>query len=239
MHILLTNDDGIDAPGLAALEQAVRQFAGADARLTVAAPHKGYSGCGHQVTCYEPIHVEEVGPQRYKVFGTPADCTRLGIRQLASDVDFVLAGVNAGGNLGVDVYMSGTVAAIREAVWLNKPGIAVSQYMRRDRERDWPRSAAMTVRVLEQLVEWVLATPAGEVSEFWNANLPDVDTPVGELKIVDTIIEPLHMDVSFEQSGSEAWKYVGDYRGRPRTPGSDVSVCFGGDISVSKIVASP
>ena len=242
MHLLLTNDDGIDAPGLAALESAVAGFDFVQ-RVTVVAPDRGYSGCGHQVTNYSPLQVEETSPRHFKVFGTPADCTRLGLLQLASDVDVVLSGVNAGGNLGVDIYMSGTVAAIREAAWLGKPGIAISQYIRRDRERDWQKSAAMAARVFERLHPTVAAAASesvgGVCDAFWNVNLPDVDTPAEETELVDAFPEPKHLGVDFVEQGDGSYRVESDYRNRPRTVGSDVSHCFGGDISISRVPANP
>ena len=138
MHVLLTNDDGIDAPGLAALEGALSALA----TVSVVAPQQCYSGCGHRVTSHHAVRVEQLAERRFKVHGTPADCTRLALAELAPDVDWVVGGINDGGNLGVDVLMSGTVAAVREASWLGKPGIAISQFARRDRSRARHRAGA-------------------------------------------------------------------------------------------------
>lgn len=230
MHILLTNDDGIDAPGLAALQSVTAAFA----RVTVVAPDRGYSGCGHTVTNHQPIRIEEVGERRYKVYGTPADCSRLGLAKLAPDVDMVLSGVNDGGNLGVDVYMSGTVAAIREAVWLGKPGIAFSQYVHRGRERNWKKSAQMAKKTLAYLQD--KPPPDGT---FWNVNFPDGETALDDLEIVQTLLEPRHLAVDYEQDADRGFVFRSDYRNRPRTKGSDVDVCFGGAIAVSAISSRP
>src|SRR5262249_20550980 len=124
MHFLLTNDDGIDAPGLQALFQAVQPFA----ESIVVAPASALSGCSHRVTTDGPIRIDKRAANRFAVDGTPADCVRVGLHALAKDVDWVLSGINAGGNLGADVHHSGTVAAVREAVLHGKPGIALSQY---------------------------------------------------------------------------------------------------------------
>src|SRR4051794_39363931 len=107
MRLLLTNDDGIAAPGLLALESAVRHLG---AEFVVVAPASVCSGCGHRVTTDGTIRVEERTPGRFAVEGTPADCVRLALHALATGVDWVLSGINAGGNLGADVYHSGTVA---------------------------------------------------------------------------------------------------------------------------------
>jgi len=232
MHVLLTNDDGIDAPGIAALEMAVGELA----KVTVVAPDRGYSGCGHQVTSHGGIRVEQIAPRHFKVSGTPADCTRLAITEIAPDIDWVLSGVNYGGNLGVDLWMSGTAAAAREAVWLGKPAIALSQYVRRDRERDWSKTQEIARRTIEAL--WRRKPSQGY---FWNVNFPDVDTPSDQIEMIDAFPETRHMLVDFQcesTADAKVFTYNGDYRNRPQTPGSDVNVCFGGAIAVSQVSAS-
>ncbi|MEL7523580.1 MAG: 5'/3'-nucleotidase SurE, partial [Cyanobacteria bacterium J06553_1] len=106
MTIILTNDDGIDAPGIRALQQAVSES------TTIVAPNQQYSGCGHQVTTYSGMKLEKRSPTEYALAGTPADCTRLAIKNIAPNTKLVLSGINPGGNLGTDVYVSGTVAAV-------------------------------------------------------------------------------------------------------------------------------
>ena len=103
---LITNDDGIDAPGISALHLAI------DHRGTIVAPLAHQSGCGHQVTTDKPIAIStRINPYHpdpnYAIAGTPADCIRIAIKHLQLDVDYVLSGINAGGNLGVDSYISG------------------------------------------------------------------------------------------------------------------------------------
>src|SRR2546421_8158247 len=120
MKLLLTNDDGIDALGLAALAEV----AAAHGTLTWVAPHAHLSGCGHRVTTSEPIKLMNKGVQRWAIDGTPADCVRVALAKLAPDVAWVLSGMNHGGNLGADVYISGTVAAVREAALHGRRAIA-------------------------------------------------------------------------------------------------------------------
>ena len=234
MKILLTNDDGIEAPGLVAMEDALARASGDKANATIAAPHRGYSGCGHLVTYIEPIRVEELSPSRFKVRGTPADCTRLGILECARGTELVLSGINEGANVGTDLWMSGTVAAVREAGWLGVPGVAISQYLCRP-ERDWDKTVQMAVRVLQKL----LAEPIEQ--KFFNINLPDVDTPVDDIPIVQTFPEPKHLEVEYRKNEDGHYCMNDTYRNRPRTAGSDVDVCFGGSISVSEVpwVAKP
>src|SRR5262245_41246546 len=146
MKFLLTNDDGIDAPGLEALAQA----AAALGHAVWIAPHIHLSGCSHRVTTGGPIRVEPRGENRFALDGTPADCVRIGLAHLAPEVDWVLAGLNEGGNLGADVHHSGTVAAVREAALHGKPGIALSQYRKRGAEVDWARAIHWMQSVLAQ-----------------------------------------------------------------------------------------
>lgn len=230
MHFLLTNDDGIDAPGLAALQAAFANLG----KVTIAAPNRGYSGCGHQVTDRENLQVDELGDRRYCVHGTPADCVRVGLTALAGDVDLVLSGINEGGNMGVDVYMSGTVAAVRESVWLGTPGIAFSQYFRAERKRDWVKATQMALRAFESIKTRL------DKESFWNANFPDVDTPIDELEIAETFVEPNHMPISFERNDANRFALVTDYRNRARSTGSDVEQTMGnGVVSISRVSARP
>src|SRR6516165_2608443 len=138
MRILLTNDDGIDAPGLEALHKAALELG----EPVVIAPVATLSGCSHRVTTDGPIRLKERGHGRFAIEGTPADCVRIGLHGVATDTAWVLAGINHGGNLGADVWHSGTVAAVREAVLHGLPGIALSQYRLRGEETDWRRTAA-------------------------------------------------------------------------------------------------
>src|SRR5205807_1792655 len=133
----------------------------------VVAPAAVCSGCGHRVTTDSPFRVERRGPGRYAVEGTPADCVRVALHELAPAARWVLSGINAGGNLGADVWHSGTVAAVREAVLHGWPGIALSQYHRKGRPINWARASAWVVPVLRDL----MARPR-ERGTFWNVNLP-------------------------------------------------------------------
>jgi 5'-nucleotidase len=226
MSLLLTNDDGIDAPGLAALCSVVQAWS----TTTIVAPLVEQSGVAHRVTDSHPIAVQALGAGRFAVDGTPADCARLGLLHLAPGTRWLLSGINAGGNLGSDIYMSGTVAAAREAALLGTPAVALSQYRGRlDRPLDWNRAAGWVKRVLEHLFEQTLTS-----GEFWNVNLPDPDDPTFEPEIVLCPIDPGHHAVAYEQTPT-GWLYRGKYRERHRRPGCDVDVCFSGNIAVSRI----
>ncbi len=129
MRFILTNDDGIDAEGLAALAQAAATLGPA----VWVAPDSHHSG--------RPIRLSRRDEFRWAIDGTPADCVRVALAHVAPDADWVLSGANHGGNLGADVFHSGTVAAVREAALHGKPGVALSQYRRRGLDVDWARAA--------------------------------------------------------------------------------------------------
>jgi 5'-nucleotidase len=225
MRILVTNDDGIDAVGMSVLETVLSEWG----QTVTVAPEEELSGCSHQVTMSRPLKLTPVGPRRFALDGTPADCVRVGLSQVAPQTDWVVAGINAGGNLGVDVLMSGTVAAVREATLLGVPAIAVSQFRRTKAPVDWQTAQEQARRVLVDLLE---RRPAGH--EFWNVNLPDTVDTDGDPEVVFCPSDPKHLLFHYEET-PEGLLYRGSYQARARTPGADVDVCFSGKIAVSLI----
>lgn len=226
MKFLLTNDDGIEAPGLAALERALADFA---QRQVVVAPVSALSGCSHQATTRKPLRVTLHHEDRHAVDGTPVDCARIGLAHVMPDADWVVAGINAGGNLGADVYMSGTVAAVREAALLGRPGIAVSQYVRRLGGIDWDTAARWTAEVIQQLIE-----RASAPRSFWNVNLPDCDDKSLMPPIVFCTLDPHPMPIRFHAEDGHLVNQA-TYQERHRAPGCDVDVCFGDRIAVTEL----
>jgi 5'-nucleotidase len=225
MKLLVTNDDGIDAPGIEALIQAAQACGDA----IVVAPADAHSGCSHRVTTNQPIRLAAGQAGRWTVHGTPADCVRIALHGLATETTWVLSGINAGGNLGADVYHSGTVAAVREAVLHGRPGIAVSQYHKKGMAIDWPRAANWLAPLLRQLV-----TQPYEPGTFWNINLPHLEPGQPIPEAIFCPLDPLPLPLSFRQDGDFHF-YNGDYHQRQRTQGCDVDVCFGGKIAVTRL----
>jgi 5'-nucleotidase len=228
MKLLLTNDDGIDAPGLEALYAAASSLG----ELLVVAPSEAHSGCSHRVTTHAPLRVREVRLDRFAVGGTPADCVRVALHMVAPEAGWVLAGINDGGNLGADVYHSGTVAAVREAVLHGRPGIAVSHYRKKGRPIDWPRAVSWVAPLLRHLLEqpW---TPG----VFWNVNLPHLEPGAPDPEVVFCPLDPQPLPLSFRREG-ELLHYDGDYHGRRRQSGTDVAVCHAGTIAVTRLALS-
>lgn len=150
MHILVSNDDGIYSPGLAALATAARQFG----EVRIVAPDVEQSSAGQAITASKPLwyratHVLD-GVEAYRVNGTPADCVALGAHQWDS-VDLVLSGINLGPNLGNAMWHSGTLAAAKQAVLFGIRGIAFSTLVVEDR-CDFEALAPYVRRVLELLI---------------------------------------------------------------------------------------
>lgn len=230
-HLVLTNDDGIDAPGLEALREAAGGIGG---DLRIVAPSDPWSSMGHAVTAGgEAIRIDRRGPGRIAVGGTPADCVRLALHHLAPGPAWVLAGINRGGNLGADVHHSGTVAAAREAVLHGVPAIAVSHYIRKDRPLDWSWAARWAHRVIMELI----ARP-WQPGTLWNVNLPHPGPEEPDPEVVFCPVDPSPLPLGFAVEGDAA-RYNGNYHGRERIAGADVEVCFGGRIAVSLVRILP
>jgi 5'/3'-nucleotidase len=125
MRILITNDDGIHAPGLAACEEIARQLSD---EVWIVAPETDQSGVSHSLSLNDPLRLREVGERHFAVKGTPTDCVIMGVRHLMPAVpDIVLSGVNRGRNCAEDVTYSGTVAGAMEGTVLGIPSFALSQ----------------------------------------------------------------------------------------------------------------
>jgi 5'-nucleotidase len=169
MRILLTNDDGIDAPGLHALRQIAAELAD---EVWVAAPETNQSGSGHSLSLNEPLRMREVSERVYAVRGTPTDSVIMGVRHLLKDKrpDLVLSGVNRGANLAEDVTYSGTIAGALEGTQLGIRSLALSQAYGYERGASprWETVIAHAPNLIRQLLdeEW----PA---SVLMNVNFPD------------------------------------------------------------------
>jgi len=228
MKFLLTNDDGIEAVGLTLLAGVCASLGD----VTIVAPVDEQSGVGHRVTARAPLRlIDRVfagreGQRCYALGGTPADCSRVGLRALSLSADWVLSGLNHGGNMGVDIHMSGTVAGAREAAILGTQAIAISQVLSVRHPVDSARMALTTERVVRHLVARPLP-----VGQLYNVNLPfapESDEP----EIVLCAPDPSPHDVRYDEIEG-GYQYAGKFLSRPRRPGLDVDVVFSGKIAVS------
>jgi len=165
--LLVTNDDGVHATGLAALARAVEELGD----VYVIAPEREQSACGHALTLHRPLRVEQLGERRFAVNGTPSDCVNLGVLGFLPERPvLILSGINHGSNLGDDVTYSGTVSAAMEGTLLGVPSMAVSQA---DPEADGFEGAGAVARAVAMrlLVEGLPAK-----------TLLNVNVPRGEIK---------------------------------------------------------
>jgi 5'-nucleotidase len=152
MRLLLSNDDGIFAPGLRVLEKAARSLS---ADVWVVAPESEQSASSHSLTLHQPLRLRRLSARRYAVNGTPTDCVYLALNRLLAErrPDLVLSGVNRGSNVGEDVTYSGTIAAAMEATLLGVPAIAFSQTFADGRAIRWATAAAWLPQVVRRLSE--------------------------------------------------------------------------------------
>ena len=224
LRILVTNDDGWDAPGLAVLKSLAAELG----EVYALAPRDPHSYTGHRVTEDSSLLLAETAPREFTLTGTPADCVRVALTAVFQDIDWVFSGINRGGNLGSDQFTSGTVAAAREAAFLGKPAIAISQYIKKGVPLEWNRSRELARPVLAHLL-----AQGCSPKNYWNVNLPHAQNgDLADTVICDPDDQPL--DVRFHREG-DALRFAGSYQARPRTPGRDTDLCFRGAITVSRL----
>jgi 5'-nucleotidase len=170
LKILLANDDGIHAPGLLAMRTALAQMGD----VLVVAPATEQSGVGHSITYLSPLTCKEIFDgdafRGWAVDGSPADCVKLGVAELAGgEVDLIVSGINGGLNAGINVLYSGTVAAAIEGAFFRIPSIAVS--LEFDPHADFEAAAELAVAIIRQIM-----THSGKDSELYNINIPTAAT---------------------------------------------------------------
>jgi 5'-nucleotidase len=174
MRILLTNDDGINAPGLEIAEKIAIDIAGPEGEVWILAPDNERSGVGHCISYVAPTRLTQIGDRRYALDGYPADCVLVGLHKLLKEFppDLILSGVNRGHNVAEDVVYSGTAGAAMEGGLNQVRSIALSQFYRatEDGPEDmWAASRAMGV----EAVRAVLRMPFPD-RVFYNINFPAV-----------------------------------------------------------------
>lgn len=220
MRILVTNDDGILAPGLWALAEALHPLG----EVMVVAPDREQSGVGTSVTLIEPIRLSPMpglirGMQGYAVEGTPADCVILGLGPLATEpIDLVVSGVNKGANLGDDVLISGTVGAALRAYLRGIPAIAISIASLDPAGYDAATHIAFVVAL------WMAQNPFPK-GFFLNVNLPDLPLEKIEGVEITHMAERSYSDVVEETKDGRGREYFWIGRGKP-----DLSAEEGSDV---------
>ena len=172
-RVLLTNDDGIDAPGLRTLTELAEELA---EEVWIVAPDHDQSGTSHSLSLHGPLRVAQKGERRYSVSGTPGDCVVMAVRHLmmSGRPELILSGINRGANLGVETVFSGTVGAAMTGMLLGIPSMALSQAFSDRNAVRWDTARALAPKAIIQF-----AKGAWSRSSILNINFPDV--PVGEV----------------------------------------------------------
>jgi 5'-nucleotidase len=232
LHILICNDDGIDAPGIYALVQEVKKFA----RVSVVAPDRQQSAVGHAITMQYPLRAQPFSKDGeffgYAVKGTPADAVKLAVKQLLKDkVDLVLSGINHGSNTAISVMYSGTVSAATEGTILGIPSIAVS--LTTYEEADFGVAARFGAELAKFVVQRGL--PPGTLL---NVNVPAL--PVEKMRGVKITSQGRSswddsFDVRRDPSGREYFWLTGHMSLLDTDPDADERVIRDGYISVTPI----
>ncbi|MDH3665297.1 MAG: 5'/3'-nucleotidase SurE [Paracoccaceae bacterium] len=196
MRILVTNDDGITAPGLALAEEIAAELAGPDGEVWVVAPDFERSGVSHAISYTAPMRTTQLGPRRYTVDGFPADCVLVGVNSIMKDnpPDLVLSGINRGHNVAEDVVYSGTAGAAMEGGLNGIPSIALSQFytVSEDAPADiWDPARAFAL----QSIRAVLKMPFTERA-FYSINFPAVQPEA--VKGTTVCPQGIRADATFE-----------------------------------------
>ena len=235
MRILVTNDDGIHAPGLAVAERIARALT---ADVWVVAPETEQSGASHSLTLALPLRLREIDSRHFAVTGTPTDCVMMGIAELMADArpTLVISGVNRGSNLADDVTYSGTIAGAMEGTALGVPSVALSQAygMGGGRDVDWSCAEVHGPPLIEKLVGIGWAPDV-----LMNVNFPDggasavrgVEVTVQGKRDLQTAMLDRRVDAR-----GIPYYWIGFKRGRSDPPeGTDLSAIYRKQISVTPL----
>jgi len=231
-RILVSNDDGIHAPGLEVLERAA---AGLSPDVWTIAPEVNHSGAGHSLTLKRPLHVRQMAERRYHVDGTPTDCILLGVNKVLADhrPDLVLSGVNLGSNVAEDVTYSGTIAAAMEATLLGLPAVALSLDVGVGQAPRWETVEAHCADVVRKVVQHAL--PPGVLVSI---NFPDCEPDVVKgVRVTSQGFHQIRSDVmeAKDPYGNTVYWVGMQVRETALDPNSDVAAVEKGYVSVTPI----
>ena len=231
-RVLLTNDDGIDAPGLAVLEEIAAELA---REIWVVAPEHDQSGVSHAVSLHHPLRVLQYGPRRFGINGTPGDCAVMGICHLMPNPpDLVLSGVNRGGNLGMETVFSGTVGGAMTAMLVGVKAIALSQVWTDRNNVRWDTARKLAPKVIAELL-----TLGWSVDACLNVNFPDRPAhEIGPLTLARQgagLVQGMVVETRTDPRGI-AYHWLNFRRGpRAQGPDADTDVIAAGCIAVTPL----
>lgn len=245
MRILITNDDGINAPGLQVLEKIANAIAGPAGEVWIVAPAFEQSGVGHCISYTHPMMIAKLGPRRYAAEGSPADCVLAAIFDVLQGAkpDLVLSGVNRGNNAAENVLYSGTIGGAMEAALQGIPAIALSQYMGPETDNlddPFESAAAHGEMVVRKLLDHGIWTE-DDYRIFYNVNFPPLSAAA--TKGVKVAPQGFRRDTGFSVEGQISpvgrrflW-IKGGPQHTPTLPGSDAAVALAGHIAVTPLRA--
>ncbi|MEM9677329.1 MAG: 5'/3'-nucleotidase SurE [Pseudomonadota bacterium] len=233
MRVLLTNDDGINAPGLSVLEDLAKTIAD---EIWIVAPETDQSGLAHSLTLSHPLRARKVRDKCYAVSGTPTDCVIMAVRELVDGpIDLVLSGVNAGQNIGDYITYSGTVAGAMEGVLLGIPSIAFSQAFLSENIRaiPWDTTHKHGPAVLKSLLDIDLPKDT-----LINVNFPgcDADDVAGTVVAAQGKFEH-GLGIGKRQDGRGLPYYWLEFMGHPPDdqPGTDIQALRSNHIAITPV----
>jgi 5'-nucleotidase len=235
MRILLTNDDGIDSPGLHALREIALQLSD---DVWVVAPETNQSGASHSLSLHEPLRMRQVDERAFAVRGTPTDSVIMGVRHVLKDKtpELVLSGINRGANMAEDVTYSGTIAGAFEGTILGIRSIALSQAFGFESTKSvrWQTALAHAPALLRKLLalEW-------EPSSVMNINFPDrePDDVAGTMVTIQGRRDPglLNIDERHDTWGNPYYWLAFERRRSNAKEGTDLAAVYAGYISVTPL----
>ncbi|MEZ5754762.1 MAG: 5'/3'-nucleotidase SurE [Paracoccaceae bacterium] len=245
MRILITNDDGINAPGLEVLTEIAAAIAGPAGEVWTVAPAFEQSGVGHCISYTHPMMIAKLSPRRFAAEGSPADCVLAGIYDVLQGArpDLVLSGVNRGNNSAENVLYSGTIGGAMEAALQGIPAIAMSQFF--GPEMDGLADPFEAARqhgpgVVKALLERAIWTN-DDYRVFYNVNFPPL--PAARVKGMKVAAQGFRRDTSFSaeaQLSPTGRRYLwikGGPQQTPTLPGTDAAVNLEGYVSVTPMRA--
>jgi len=245
LRILITNDDGISAPGLAVLEEIATGLAGASGEVWTVAPAFEQSGVGHCISYTTPMMISQMGERRFAAQGSPADCVLAAVHDVMKDAppDLILSGVNRGNNSAENAVYSGTVGAAMEAALQGYPAIALSQYYgpaNKDLDDKFESSRQHGLKTLRTLLDKGVWTK-DDYGIFYNVNFPPV--PGADVQGIRACRQGFRRDMGFgvqpttSPSGRRFLWVTGAPQGEPTATGSDADWNLKGFISVTPMRA--
>lgn len=232
-RVLLTNDDGFDAPGLRILTEVAEELA---EEVWIVAPNYDQSGTSHSLSLHSPLRVSQKDERRFSVSGTPGDCVVMAVRHLmvSGRPDLILSGINRGANLGIETVFSGTVGAAMTGMLLGIPSMALSQAFSDRNAVRWDTARALAPKVIRQF-----AKGGWSQGSILNINFPDVPADkVGPIELTTQgtgLMEDVDIVSGIDPRSLEFhWLHL-RRSAREDTPGSETFAIGHGRVSVTPL----